>query len=61
MPNIQDSVTCCNKFANEYEKNTGQKYDKAEKIYTKKCVKLEMKKMRLRLRSKKENSVLIWD
>lgn len=38
MPNIQDSVTCCNKFANEYEKNTGQKYDKAEKnLYKKMC------------------------
>lgn len=29
MPNIQDSVSCCNKFAIEYEKRTGQKYDKA--------------------------------
>lgn len=31
MPNIQDSVSCCNRFAVEYERKTGQKYDKAEK------------------------------
>lgn len=38
MPNIQDSVSCCNRFAVEYEKRTGQKYDKAEKdLYKKLC------------------------
>lgn len=38
MPNIQDSVSCCNKFSTEYEKRTGQKYDKAEKdLYKKLC------------------------
>lgn len=38
MPNIQDSVSCCNRFATEYEKRTGQKYDKAEKdLYKKLC------------------------
>lgn len=38
MPNIQDSVSCCNRFAVEYEKRTGQKYDKTEKdLYKKLC------------------------
>ena len=38
MPNIRDSVSCCNKFATEYEKRIGQKYDKAEKdLYKKLC------------------------
>lgn len=38
MPNIQDSVSCCNRFATEYERRTGQKYDKAEKdLYKKLC------------------------
>ena len=38
MPNIQDSVSCCNRFAIEYERRTGQKYDKAEKdLYKKLC------------------------
>ncbi|WP_270524885.1 RloB family protein [Longibaculum muris] len=38
MPNIQDSVSCCNKFATEYERRIGQKYDKAEKdLYKKLC------------------------
>ena len=38
MPNIQDSVSCCNRFAVEYERKTGQKYDKAEKdLYKKLC------------------------
>ncbi len=38
MPNIRDSVSCCNRFATEYEKRTGQKYDKAEKdLYKKLC------------------------
>lgn len=39
MPNIQDSVNCCNRFAIEYERRTGQKYDKAVKdLYKKLCV-----------------------
>lgn len=38
MPNIHDSVSCCHQFAGEYEKRTGQKYDKAEKdLYKKLC------------------------
>ena len=38
MPNIQDSVSYCNRFAIEYERRTGQKYDKAEKdLYKKLC------------------------
>lgn len=38
MPNIRDSVSCCNRFATEYERKTGQKYDKAEKdLYKKLC------------------------
>ena len=38
MPNIQDSVSCCNRFAIEYERRTRQKYDKAEKdLYKKLC------------------------
>lgn len=38
MPNIQNSVSCCHQFAGEYEKRTGQKYDKAEKdLYKKLC------------------------
>ena len=38
MPNIRDSVSCCNRFGTEYEKRTGQKYDKAEKdLYKKLC------------------------
>lgn len=38
MPNIQDSVSCCHQFAGEYEKRTGQKYDKAMKeLYKKLC------------------------
>lgn len=38
MPNIRDSVSCCNRFATEYERRTGQKYDKAEKdLYKKLC------------------------
>lgn len=38
MPNIQDSVSCCKRFAIEYEKRTDQKYDKAEKdLYKKLC------------------------
>ena len=38
MPNIQHSVSCCNRFAIEYERRTGQKYDKAEKdLYKKLC------------------------
>lgn len=36
MPNIQDSVTCCKGFAIKYEKQTGHKYDKAEKELYKK-------------------------
>lgn len=28
MPNIHDSVTCCNRFADRFEKVTGQKYQK---------------------------------
>lgn len=36
MPNIQDSVSCCKRFAIEYEKRTDQKYDKAEKDLYKK-------------------------
>lgn len=36
MPYIQDSVICCNRFAVEYERRTGQKYSKADKdIYRK--------------------------
>lgn len=38
MPNLNDSVSCCHQFAGEYEKRTGQKYDKAEKdLYKKLC------------------------
>lgn len=38
MPNIQDSVSCCDRFVVEYERRTGQKYDKAEKdLYKKLC------------------------
>ena len=38
IPNIQDSVSCCNRFAIEYERRTRQKYDKAEKdLYKKLC------------------------
>lgn len=38
MPNLQDSVSCCNKFEIEYKKRTGQKYDKADKnLYKKLC------------------------
>lgn len=36
MPYIQGSVSCCHQFANEYEKRTGQRYDKAEKNLYKK-------------------------
>ncbi|MFQ6794587.1 RloB family protein [Thomasclavelia sp.] len=38
MPNIQDSITCCKRFAFEYERKTGQRYDKAERnLYNKLC------------------------
>lgn len=36
MPNCQDSVFCCNTFSNEYKKNVGQEYQKADpKLYVK--------------------------
>lgn len=36
MPNCQDSVSCCNTFSNEYKKNVGQEYHKADdKLYAK--------------------------
>lgn len=31
MPNILDSVSCCNRFGVEYKRRTSQKYEKAEK------------------------------
>lgn len=38
MPEAADSIACCKQFAIEYEKRTGQKYDKAEKdLYRKLC------------------------
>lgn len=38
IPSVYDSVKCCNKFGIEFEKNTGQKYDKAdEDLYKKIC------------------------
>ena len=36
MPNIPDSVTCCSRFADRFEKLTGQTYQKNEEdIYRK--------------------------
>ena len=31
MPNIRDSISCCNRFADRFEKITGQKYHKNDK------------------------------
>ncbi len=36
MPNFQDSVSCCNTFSKEYQKNVGQEYHKTDnKLYSK--------------------------
>lgn len=46
MPYIQDSVSCCNRFATEYEKERVKSMIKRKRTYIKNYVKSEMKKVR---------------